>query len=38
MHKPNSVLENVAHKILKDFEIHTDHPVPDRRQDLVLIK
>ena len=25
MHKPESVLENDAHKILKDFEIQTDH-------------
>ena len=37
MHKPESVLENEAHKILWDFEIHTDHPLTARRPDLDLI-
>ena len=38
MHKPESVLENVMHKILWDFEIQLDHPIPVRRPNLVLIK
>ena len=37
MHKPESVLENETHKILWDFEIKTDHLIPARRPDLVLI-
>ena len=36
-HKPESVLENDTHKILWDFEIQTDHLIPARRPDLVLI-
>ena len=37
MHKPESVLENKTHKILCDFEIQTDHLIPARKPDLVLI-
>ena len=37
MHKPESVRENKAHKILCDFEIQTDHLIPVRRLDLVII-
>ena len=37
MHKTESVLENETHKILKDFGIHTDHLIPTRRSDLMLI-
>ena len=37
MHKPESVLENETHKILWDFEIKTDHSIPAKRPDLVLI-
>ena len=37
MHKPESVLENETHTILWDFEIKTDHLIPARRPDLVLI-
>ena len=37
MHKPESVLENETHKILWDYEIQTDHLIPARRPDLVLI-
>ena len=37
MHQPESVRENETHKILIDFEIQTDHLIPARRQDLVLI-
>ena len=36
-HKPESVLENKTHKILWDFEIQTDHQIPARRPDLVVI-
>ena len=36
-HKPESVLENEVHKILWDFEIQTDHLIPARRPDLVVI-
>ena len=38
MHKPESVLENETHKILLDFEIQTDHIIPARRSDLVIVK
>ena len=37
MHKPESILENKTHKILWDFEIQTDHAIPARRLDQVLI-
>ena len=37
MHKLKPVLENVTHKILWDFEVQTDHIIPTRRSDLVLI-
>ena len=37
MHKPESVQENKAHEFLSNFEIQTNHPVLDRRPDLVLI-
>ena len=33
-----SFFENEMHKILWDFEIQTDHPIPVRRPDVVLIK
>ena len=36
MHKTESVLEN-ENIILWDFEIQTDHLIPARRPDLVLI-
>ena len=38
MHNPDSVPEIETHKILWDFEIQTDHLIPARRPDLVLIK
>ena len=38
MHKPESVIENETHKILRDFEIQTVHPVPARKQDLFPYK
>ena len=34
---PESVLENVTHKILWDFEIQTDHLISARRPNLVII-
>ena len=34
MHKT----ENEIHKIIWDFEIQTDHLIPDRKPDLLLIK
>ena len=37
MHKPESVLENETFKILWDFEIQTDHLIPTRKSDLVII-
>ena len=35
MHKPESVLENEAYKILGDLEIQTDHQIPTRRPSLI---
>ena len=37
MHKPESFLENETHVILWNFEKLTDHSIPARRPDLVLI-
>ena len=37
MHKPPPVLENATHKILRDFNIQTDHLIPARRPDLIII-
>ena len=37
MHKLESIIENATHKILWDFEIKTDHLIPARKSDLVLI-
>ena len=34
---PESVLKNETHKILQEFEKQTDHRIPARRQDLVII-
>ena len=36
MHKPEFVLENETHKILKDFEIQTDQQIMTRKTDMVL--
>ena len=38
MHNPASVLENNTHKLLWDFDIHTDHLISTRRPDLIIIK
>ena len=37
MHKPESILENVMHRIFCDFEIQTDHLIPARKLDLVIV-
>ena len=31
------VLENNTHKLLWDFDIHTDHLISSRRPDLIII-
>ena len=37
IHNPAPVLENDSHKLLWDFNIQTDHLIPARRPDLVII-
>ena len=37
MHNPASVLENDSHNLLWDFNIQTDHIIPARRPDLIII-
>ena len=37
MHNPAPVLENNTHKLLWDFDIHTDHLIRARRPDLIII-
>ena len=37
MHNPAPVLENDLNKLLWDFNIQTDHLIPTRRPDLVII-
>ena len=37
MHKPAPVLENAMHKLQWDFNIQTDHLIPARRRDLIII-
>ena len=37
MHNPVPVLENDSHKFLLDFNIQTDHLIPARRPDLIII-
>ena len=37
MHNPAPVLENDTHKLLWDFDIHTDHLILARRPDLIII-
>ena len=38
MHNPAPVLENNTHKLLWDFDTHTDHLISARRPDLIIIK
>ena len=37
MHNSTPVLENATHKFLWDFNIQTDHLIPTRRPDLIII-
>ena len=37
MHSPSAVLENDTHKLLWDFDIHTDHLISANRLDLIII-
>ena len=37
MHKPESIQENETYELICDFEIQTDHLIPTRRPDQVLI-
>ena len=37
MHNPAPVLENDLHKLQWDFNIQTDHLIPARRLDLIII-
>ena len=37
MHNPASVIENDSHKLLWNFNIQTDHIIPARRPDLIII-
>ena len=37
MHNPAPVQENDSHKLLWDFNIQTDHLIPARRLDLIII-
>ena len=38
MHNPAPVLETDTRKLLRDFNIQTDHLIPARRSDLIIIK
>ena len=37
MHNPAPVLENNIHKLLRNFDMHTDHLISARRPDLIII-
>ena len=37
MHNPAPVLKNHTHKLLWDFDIHTDHLISARSPDLIII-
>ena len=37
MHNPAPVLEKDSHKFLWDFNIQTDHLIPARKPDLIII-
>ena len=37
-HDPAPVLENNTHKLLWDFDIHTDHLISASRPDLIITK
>ena len=37
MHNPEPAQENDTHKLLRDFDIQTDHLISARRPDLIII-
>ena len=37
MHNPAPDQENNTHKLIWDFDIHTDHLIPVRRPDRIII-
>ena len=37
MNKPAPILEKDTHKLLWDFDIHTDHLISARRSELIII-
>ena len=37
MHNPAPILENDTHKLLWNFDLHTDHLISARRPDLIII-
>ena len=37
MHDPAHVLESDTHKLLWDFNIQTDHLIPAKRPELIII-
>ena len=37
MHNPAPVLKNNTHKLIWDFDIHTDHLISARKLDLIII-
>ena len=37
LQNPAHFLENDTHKLLWDFDIHTDHLITSRRPDLIII-
>ena len=37
LHNPVSVLENDTHKLLRDFDIQTNHLISAKRSDLIII-
>ena len=37
MHNPAPVIEKDTHKLLWDFDIHTDHLISARRPDLIIL-
>ena len=37
MQNPAPVLENDTHKLLLDFNLQTDHLIPARRPELIII-
>ena len=38
MHNTESVMENETHKLLRDFQIQTDHLISARRPELIIVK